>query len=109
MESNYIKHLETLSSNGTQMSLHMDEVLSDVEKLHIDFELNPNSLKPDAISLLDKTADEFALFIKHIVHLTDETSIRKGELSLRILKLCLILQSKIANFHNRKAKFFLLN
>lgn len=109
MESHFIKQIEQLTSPNYHAQEVIDDVWDNVQKLNTEFELNPHCVSYETIGLLDSTADEFALLIKSVIHQSDDSSRVLGELSLKILKLCLILQRKIYYFQNRRNNFFSLN
>ena len=109
MESQLISQIKQLTSPTNQAQEVIYDVWDNVQKLNTEFELNPHCVSYETINLLDSTADEFALLIKSVIHQKDESSRILGELSLKILKLCLILQRKIYFFQSRRNKLFSLN
>ena len=109
MDNHILNQLQKLNFRSKNDDKVIQDIFSHIQNLNTEFELNPYCLDIDVIKLLDTTADEFAFFLKSIAHLNDQTSQRRGEQSLKIIKLCMILQNKIFDFQNRKNNRFILN
>jgi hypothetical protein len=109
METVNLKAFESLSISEIADEKNVDSILNEIKNLHIEFELNPKSFSQEIAEVLDRVADEFAAFIRQIVHQSDDASRKLGELSLKIVKLCVRLESKISLFYSRGARALSFN
>lgn len=109
MNPTILSNISILNHENNNAEKHALIVWETIQSLHIEFELNPKSLGKELIEILETTVNEFAQYLKTIIFNYDDQSKKQGELSLKILKLCMRLQDKIYFFYNRAAQAFSAN
>ncbi|MEQ8358813.1 MAG: hypothetical protein RH860_04945 [Cytophagales bacterium] len=99
MNQTIVEKIESICISKEDSMNNLSLAWDNIKELHIQFELNPKSLNTEIISPLDKLANYFADLLKEVIHQYDETSVKIGEMSFKVLKLCIRLIDKIYYFN----------